>query len=262
MRKLIYGALVLLAGCGTFILGNVHPQAGKTAEQQQLDTLACKDQANLAVNSAGRQAGDFLLGFTIVGAPVAYEMDKAKQREVFADCMHGKGYAVTQPDGRSATSSAPTTAPTVIASVVPGVEQLAIELPPGFAARPLQDAMKAGGSVFFAVNHTVDIGFLVSADRHEGVSDLMSYALTKRANKTDRLKDATSSEVSQVKIGGRQAYRYTVTGTLNKLRITYVTTVIEGHDQIIIVDAWTGVTNAEQQKTLLEGIASTVSGIS
>ena len=56
MRKTILPALLLvcgIAGCGTFTLGNVHPEASKTAEQQQLDTLTCKDQANLATNTAG-----------------------------------------------------------------------------------------------------------------------------------------------------------------------------------------------------------------
>src|SRR5580658_680329 len=88
---------VLLVSCGTFPLGNVQPQSGRTAEQQQSDTLYCKDQAQLAANSAGRQTGDFLLGLTIVGAPVAYEMDKSKQREVFAGCMQDKGYVVIPP---------------------------------------------------------------------------------------------------------------------------------------------------------------------
>jgi hypothetical protein len=84
MRRTIL--IVLLAcgvtACGTFNLGNVRPQAGKTSEQQQLDTLTCKAQASLAVNSAGRETGDFLLGMTIVGAPVAYEMDKSKNPPV------------------------------------------------------------------------------------------------------------------------------------------------------------------------------------
>src|SRR3984957_3580401 len=120
-----------LAACGTFNLGNVHPQTNKTADQQQLDTLTCKDQATLAVSSAGRQTGDFLLGLTIVGTPVAYELDKAKQRQVFADCMQARGYSVTPPDKNAppistaaATSPPPMTPP-------PGADQLTILLPPG-----------------------------------------------------------------------------------------------------------------------------------
>lgn len=86
---------LLCTACGTFNLGNVHQQAGKSKEQQQLDTLTCKDQARLAANSSERQAGAFLLGLTIVGAPVAFEMEKSKQREVFTNCMQERGYAIT-----------------------------------------------------------------------------------------------------------------------------------------------------------------------
>jgi hypothetical protein len=51
-------------------------------------------------------------------------------------------------------------------------------------------------------------------------------------------------------------------GTYGALKITYVTTLIEGRDQIVIVNAWTGATNGRQQMTVLEGLADNVSGIS
>ena len=47
--------------------------------------------ATLDLISGGR----FLLGLTIVGAPVAFEMEKSKQREVFTNCMQERGYAIT-----------------------------------------------------------------------------------------------------------------------------------------------------------------------
>jgi hypothetical protein len=96
---------------------------------------------------------------------------------------------------------------------------------------------------------------------HEGVTDLTEFAQTRRASQVDRLKDATSTEVTRVEVGGHKAARYTVTGTSGNLRVTYVTTFIEGRDQIVIVTAWTGPTNAQQQMTLLEGLSGTVSGI-
>lgn len=43
-----------LAGCGTFPLGTVQPQVGKTADEQQLAMLTCENQASMAVESAGR----------------------------------------------------------------------------------------------------------------------------------------------------------------------------------------------------------------
>ena len=91
---------LVVAACGTFQLAsNTFAPAGKTPDQHQMDQLTCKDQASLAVNTAARQAGNFLLGMTIVGLPAAYELDKAKQREVFAQCMTARGYTVVPPDG-------------------------------------------------------------------------------------------------------------------------------------------------------------------
>jgi len=265
MRKTTLLALLMcsIAACGTFNLGNVRPESGKSAEQQQLDTLTCKDQASLAVNSAGRQTGDFLLGLTIVGAPVAYEMDKAEQRQVFADCMHARGYVVTAADGssipaRTMAAATPNPAP---ARPVPGADQIVIALPPGFVLRAIPDNLKSVGAIFDAMNRTLDIGMAVIPVSHEGVTDLTAFAQTRRASQSDRLKDATSTEVTRVEVGGHNAARYTVTGTSSNLKITYVTTFIEGQDQIIIVSAWTGATNAQQQMTLLEGLADTVSGI-
>jgi hypothetical protein len=265
MRRTTLLALLTfgVVACGTFNLGNVRPQVGKTSEQQQLDTLTCKDQANLAANSAGRQTGDFLLGLTIVGAPVAYEMDKAKERQVFADCMHVRGYVVTAADG----SSIP--APNIAAAnpnpapprPVPGADQITIALPPGFLLTAVPDNLKSVGAIFNAMNRTLDIGMAVIPLSHEGVTDLTAFAQTRRASQADRLKDVTSTEVTRIELGAHKAARYTVTGTSSNVKLTYVTTFIEGRDQIVVISAWTGATNAKQQMNVLEGLAGTVSGI-
>jgi hypothetical protein len=108
-RFTIVVATAALAGCGTFQLASgVFPLSPKTQEQQQLDNLNCKDQAKLAANTTERQTGAFLLGLTIVGAPVAFELEKAKQREVYKSCMEGKGYRVLPPnEPNSAATAAP-----------------------------------------------------------------------------------------------------------------------------------------------------------
>lgn len=95
---MILPACAVLAACGTFQLASgVTPLSAKTPEQQQLDMLSCKDHAKLEANTAGRQAGNFVLGMTLVGAPLAYELEKKKQREVFKACMERRGYAVAPP---------------------------------------------------------------------------------------------------------------------------------------------------------------------
>ena len=65
MRNGLIVMLVLLSGCA-FSLGRVHPQEARSADQQQLDTLTCKDQARLADSTPGVFATGFLLGLTIV----------------------------------------------------------------------------------------------------------------------------------------------------------------------------------------------------
>lgn len=98
---------VSLTGCGTFQLGYVQPQPGKTADQQQLDTLTCKDQAKLAANSAERQTAYFLMGATWILAPAAFEWEKSTQRDVFKDCMGKRGYTVTPPKDDTAQQATP-----------------------------------------------------------------------------------------------------------------------------------------------------------
>ena len=98
---------LVVAACGTFPLsGGTSPPAGKSADQHQLDMLVCQDQAKLAANTAARQTGAFLLGLTIIGTPVAFELEKAKSREVFAECMTARGYTVMPVDGTQKETAA------------------------------------------------------------------------------------------------------------------------------------------------------------
>ncbi len=175
------------------------------------------------------------------------------------DCMNAQGWY----SGTGApTSTAAATSP-ALATPVPGADQLALALPTGFVLRRAPENLKAVGAVFYAINGTLDIGMTVIPLRHEGVTDLIAFATTKRASESDALRDATSSEVTTLKIGGHNAAQFKVTGMMSgNIKVTYVTTFIEGHDQIVIVNAWTGATNALQQMTMLESLAGTVSGIS
>lgn len=96
IRNAVFASVVLLGGCATtFDLGKVHAQQGRTADQQQLDILTCKDQAHVAASGSGDYAKGFLLGLTVVGTPVAFKLDRDKQRRVFSECMTAKGYSVS-----------------------------------------------------------------------------------------------------------------------------------------------------------------------
>ena len=96
-RSLIIFAIILLTGCGSFPLGMVYSMRGQSDQQRETDMLVCKDRAKNEANSAARVAGSFVAGLTIIGAPIAIEEEKRKTREVFAECMDGRGYKVTPP---------------------------------------------------------------------------------------------------------------------------------------------------------------------
>ena len=82
-------------------------------------------------------------------------------------------------------------------------------------------------------------------------------------NQLGPLREILQSEVTRLEIGGRNAAQFRVTGTTtSNIKITYVSTFIEGRDQIVFVNAWTGATNALQQMAVLESLAAAVSGIS
>lgn len=86
---------LLLAGCA-FSLGHVQPNTAKAPDQQLLDTSQCKDEARIAADRPGAFATEFLLGATLIGAPVGVGMDHNIQRKAFSDCMGVRGYTVTK----------------------------------------------------------------------------------------------------------------------------------------------------------------------
>ena len=97
MKAIVVCLSIALAGCGSFSLGRVIPPEGTTADRAQLDILVCKDEAYQAASTGEKQAEGFLLGLTIIGYPIAYEDDKATQRQAYADCMIARGYRYLPP---------------------------------------------------------------------------------------------------------------------------------------------------------------------
>lgn len=89
-------SLLLLTSACAFSLGTVQPYPGVSKERMAYDIEYCRNAAFAYAGSSEKQAQAFLLGLTIVGAPVAHEIDKSDQRRVFRECMLGLGYVVDQ----------------------------------------------------------------------------------------------------------------------------------------------------------------------
>ena len=123
----ILSVALLVTGCGTFQLSSgAIPSTYKTQEQMQLDNLSCKDQAKLEANTAERQAGAFALGFTIIGAPIAFELEKSKQREVYKSCMEKRGYRVLPPKDGEENSQASKSGQVTVQTPVPQAAPLSL----------------------------------------------------------------------------------------------------------------------------------------
>lgn len=86
-----------LSACGSFQLASgIGLPPGRSVSDARLDVLDCKDRAHTYADSPEKQARAFMLGLTIVGAPVAYAADRADQRAAFRECMTGRGYRVAE----------------------------------------------------------------------------------------------------------------------------------------------------------------------
>ena len=134
---LAFAGTVTLSACGTFPLASsIQSPINKDQTQRETDILFCTHQADMAVNSASNQAGDFLLGATIVGAPIAYEMDKSKERGIFASCMTARGYNLVMPDGSSRQSTLPlqTIIPTITSAPSSSASNQNVTEKSGFSA--------------------------------------------------------------------------------------------------------------------------------
>lgn len=141
----------------------------------------------------------------------------------------------------------------------PYSSRLTISLPPGWEKKILLDSMVAGNGILYAVNRNIDAGMLLSASKREGITDLMEYSITRRADQTSKLIDSHESEIAQIDIQGKRAFRFDVTGTLKTgQKMTYMATIIEGSEEIAYLSTWTTATNYERQKESLSKIANDI----
>jgi len=140
--------------------------------------------------------------------------------------------------------------------------KISLTLPVGWEQKPLTEQMVISGGVLYAINRTTDTGALLSASKREGITDVMAFAVSRRANQANKLTDPQQSQVSELEVNGKKALRFDVTGSLkNGLKVTYMMTLIEGATEIAILNTWTAAANFEQQKEAMGLLAQNVTGL-
>lgn len=117
-------------------------------------------------------------------------------------------------------------------------------------------------SLAYSVNRTIDAGLLLSSVERKGITDLYEFAKSRRANQADRLGEYQFSDIVQLQLNGRNAFRFEVAGTLKTgARLKYMMTIIEGKDEIALLNTWASPTNFDQNRPLFEQLASMVTGL-
>ena len=144
---------------------------------------------------------------------------------------------------------------------VPVTSDLRIDLPIGWERKPLTDPLIANGAVMYALNRTIDSGVILSAAKREGITDLLTFAQTRRANQASRLTETTQSEITELRIKERKAFRFTVSGSVNNRKFMYQMTIVEGASEIAIVNAWASPGNFELQAEALSKLSELVTGL-
>ncbi|WP_152555801.1 SHOCT domain-containing protein [Ferriphaselus sp. R-1] len=142
-----------------------------------------------------------------------------------------------------------------------------IDLPEGWKPTSITEQQKRNGWMLMADNASSNSGLAFGAIRRESVSDMKKLAEDYRQGSISAIAEAQYSEIEQISVNGLKAWRYEVTGK-NKFgagvsgkKFTYLTTLIEGGEEVILVRSWTVTSGYEKQKVSFILLAESIQGI-
>ena len=140
-----------------------------------------------------------------------------------------------------------------------------INLPDEFKPENLTDRQKYfEGLLLKAKNNANSTGVQISSIKRNIISDMMAYATKLKEGNGNSLDDVKKSEIETTTINGMNAWRYEYKGKLKNLfgtRYTYLTTILEGDHEVIVVSAWTPTSSYEKNGEELKQMAASITGI-
>lgn len=143
--------------------------------------------------------------------------------------------------------------------------KVGINLPDGWELIALTEQQKYGGWLLMAKNPLVNgSGLSIGVSKRKDVPDMMAVVTNARLSQANKVAEPHQSEIEQITVNEMRAWRYEITGKMNGLfgsKHTYLTTIIEGDQEIVIVTVWTSADTFEKQKETLKRMAENVSGI-
>ena len=205
----------------------------------------CATPSTTLQNASGQVVNCSATGGGIIGSAAALSMH--------SDCvarMEKAGYKQVDKNAVAPKASAE-------------AAKVGLNLPADWEQKPLTEVMVKGGGSVYATTKGADAAVLVSVANREGVTDLMAYVTARRAALEGSLLNPASTEVTRLEINGRHAYRFEVAGSRRGgMKVTYLSTIIEGGQQIGVVNAWTKSSDYAKHKPVFETLASNITGLS
>lgn len=138
-----------------------------------------------------------------------------------------------------------------------------LELPAGWKPSRPTEQERARGVILNAIEQSSGLRVTLYADKRDGVRDVLAYALAKKSQQSDLLKDVHASEVVALLVNGFPAWRYEVSGlAYNGTRYTYLQTVIDVGVELVLVSCWTDASEFQVQRGIMEKLAFGLTGFS
>jgi len=139
-----------------------------------------------------------------------------------------------------------------------------LELSDDWQQRPLQPGQDPKVVVLFAVNKTTNTALTLGTIKRSELGQVATFAQTRQATLASNLTDAKLGPIESLTVGQLPAWRYTVTGNSkrgNQTSWTYMVTIYEGRDEVVIVNTWTTSINFEIQQAEMHKIENGLTGI-
>jgi hypothetical protein len=139
-----------------------------------------------------------------------------------------------------------------------------LELSDDWQQRPLQAGQDPKVIVLYAVNKTTNTALTLGTIKRSELGDVAVFAKTRQVGLAANLNDAKLGSIESITVGQLPAWRYTVTGNSkrgNKSSWTYMVTIYEGRDEVVIVNTWTTSLNFELQQSEMHKIENGLTGV-
>ena len=198
----------------------------------------CASVSTPMKHADGRVMNCSAAGFGIVGTPAALVM-----RENCVTNARENGFVPIEEGGPAQNTTY--------------AGKTSISLPDGW----VRSTAPAGypSAIAFAKNTTLDAYMALTSVDKKTVTDVATFAETKKSTQESKLREATSTAIAQASINGKSAYEAEITGVLpaNGIRYHFKSTIIDNDQEILVLAVWVPASNyAGKVKEHLDSLPS------